>query len=135
MCLGEESYTIERFDNNIWGVESELCFSCENFKNSKLLRLEFGKMTSLRELFYFSTSQGDMLASPHIPQVPRMFWSNPYASSISRIAMFIFILTFTQGRAKNKCGGTCWRSLMSIIDHHFSIYIFLISIIYVGILL
>ena len=54
-----------------------------NFKNSKLLRLEFGKMTSLRELFYFSTSQGDMLARPHIPQVPRMFWNNPYASSMS----------------------------------------------------
>jgi hypothetical protein len=28
-----------------------------------------------------------------------------------------FILTFTRGRAKDKCGGTCWRSLNSKYNH------------------
>ena len=43
--------------------------------------MKFGKMTSLRELFHFSTAQGDMLATPHIPQVQGMFWNNSYPSS------------------------------------------------------
>jgi hypothetical protein len=47
LCLGEESYTIERFESTIWGLLSDLCFLYENIKNSKLLRCEFGKMNSL----------------------------------------------------------------------------------------
>jgi hypothetical protein len=42
-----------------------------------------GRDDFVLELFHFSTAQGDMLATPHIPQVQGMFWNNLYASSIS----------------------------------------------------
>ena len=61
-------------------------------------------MTSLRELFHFSTAQGDMLATPHILQVQGMFWNNPYASLISSIAMFMFILTFPRDEQMTSVG-------------------------------
>ena len=40
---------------------------CKNFKNFKLLKCESGKMTLLRELFYFSNAQGHMLANATYP--------------------------------------------------------------------
>jgi hypothetical protein len=43
-------------------------FSWEkNFKNSKLLRCEIGKMTLFQELFCFSTAQGNMLTNATNP--------------------------------------------------------------------
>ena len=42
-------------------------FSWENFQNSELLRCEIGKMTLFRELFHFSTTQGNMLANATYP--------------------------------------------------------------------
>jgi hypothetical protein len=77
LCLGEESYTIERFESTIWGVLSDLCFLYENIKNSKLLRCEFGKMTSLRELFHFSTTQGYMLDNATYPTCMRNALESP----------------------------------------------------------
>ena len=55
------------------------------------------------ELFYFSTTQEDLLATPHIPQVWGMFWDNLYDSSTSWIAMFMFTLssTFTQDEQRS----------------------------------
>jgi hypothetical protein len=38
-------------------------FYREKFQNSKLLRCEIGNMTLFRELFCFSTTQGNMLAN------------------------------------------------------------------------
>jgi hypothetical protein len=39
----------------------------KNFQNSKLLRCEIGKMTLFRELFHFSTTQGNMLVNATNP--------------------------------------------------------------------
>jgi hypothetical protein len=71
VCLGEESYTIGRFESTIYGVLSDLCLLSENIKNSRLPRYEFGKITSLRELFHFLTAQGYRLANATYPTCVR----------------------------------------------------------------
>ena len=44
----------------------------KNFqKNSKLLRCEIGKITLFRELFHFSTTQGNILANATYPTCVR----------------------------------------------------------------
>jgi hypothetical protein len=43
--------------------EVNYAFLEKNFQNSKLLRCEIRKMTLFRELFCFSTTQGNMLAN------------------------------------------------------------------------
>jgi len=67
------------------------------------------------ELFHFRTAQGDMLATPHIPQVWGMFWDNLYDSSISWIAMFIFTLSLTFTRDEQRI------SVGELVDGHYRI--------------
>ena len=52
-----------------------------------------GRDDFVLEPFHYSTAQGDMLATPHIPHVWDMFGNNPYASFISWITMFMFNLS------------------------------------------
>ena len=63
LCLGKDLYTLSDLRVPLEEYKVNYAFLKKNFQNSKLLRCEIGKITLFRELFRFSTTQGNMLAN------------------------------------------------------------------------
>ena len=67
LCLGKDLYTLSDLRVTLEEYKVNYAFLKKNFQNSKLLRCEIGKITLFRELFHFSTTQGNMLANATYP--------------------------------------------------------------------
>jgi hypothetical protein len=117
LFLGEELYTIERFESTVWGVLSDLCFLCENIK-----KLQVAEMWIWEDDF----------ASRAIPLFNRIYVIQCHISHLYEecfgitfmLAIYLkmlcscLVFKLYSGRAKDKCGRTCWRSLNSKFNHH-----------------
>ena len=89
---------------------SSYVFICKNYKNSKYASyLDSDAWVS--KPFHFSTTQGNMVDTSKIYRYEE--WHGITFMLASHVLKSCFMVTcdFARGRAKIKCGGTCWQSL------------------------
>jgi hypothetical protein len=110
-CLGEDTNTIEWIESTIWEVWAMLLIA-KVTKTPSILHGGYWRLGVIAvPLFNCPRRQGR-----HFKIHKNKEWNGMSVMVASYLLKSCFIVTFTfaWGRAKNKCGGACWRSLTQI---------------------
>jgi hypothetical protein len=112
LCLGEESYTIEWFESTIWGVLRDLCFLCENIKKLQVAKMWIYEDDFASRAVPLFNHLRIYVRQCHISHLYEECFEITFMLAIY-LKMFCSCLVFKiySGRAKDKCGETCWWSL------------------------